>query len=79
MYKIAAIGRLETIIGFRALGIDIFPVEAREDALETLRTLACPNTKYAIIYIDETSASGITEEIGKYKDSASPAIVLIPG
>ena len=34
---------------------------------------------YAIIYIEENFAAQLQNEIGKFKDSPSPAIILIPG
>ena len=36
-------------------------------------------TIYAIIYIEENFAAQIQAEIDKFKDSPTPAIILIPG
>ena len=37
MYKIAVIGALDSVIGFKALGLDTFPVEDAEGAKKALR------------------------------------------
>ena len=40
MYKIAVIGGGDTVTGFKALGLDTFPVSGPEEATRTLRNLA---------------------------------------
>jgi V/A-type H+-transporting ATPase subunit F len=77
MYKIGMIGDRESVSGFRAVGIDVFPCEAAEDAGKTLHRLA--GEDYAIIYITESLAEKIEEEIDSYKDDKLPAIIPIPG
>lgn len=67
-------------MGFKALGLDVFPVEEAE-AKETLRELAkgAGGVNYAIIYVEENLAQACQTEIDKYKDKIAPAIILIPG
>lgn len=77
MYKIAAIGDGESIYGFAALGLDVFPVTEPKKAVKTIRRMA--NSNYAVIYITESLAAQIPEEIDRYRDSRIPAIILIPG
>ena len=77
MYKIAVLGDRESVMGFTALGFDAFPAEGVEAARETLRAIAKEN--YAVIYITEQLASGMEEDIARYTDSLTPAIILIPG
>ncbi len=48
-YKIAALGDRDSVIGFRALGLDVFPVDSVEQARSTLHRLAKEN--YAIVYL----------------------------
>ncbi len=80
MPKIAVMGGRETVIGFKALGLDIFPVANGAEAHETLHRLTHQSEgEYAIIYIEETTASEIMSDIAKFKDKPSPAIILIPG
>ena len=79
MLKIAVLGGRETVMGFKALGLDVFPVEGVEDARETLRRIARPDEGYAIIYVEESTAKDLSAEIDRFKDSPTPAIILIPG
>lgn len=77
MYKIAVMGDYDSIYGFATLGLSICPVRTREEAAETLRTLAAEY--YGIIYMTEAVAAQLTEEIEAYREKMLPAIIQIPG
>lgn len=77
MYKIAVVGDQDSVMGFKALGLDIFPAEEAEEARHTLHQLAREN--YAIIYLTEQLAVQLDAEVQRYKDQLTPAIILIPG
>ena len=79
MLKIAVIGGRDTVMGFKALGLETFPASDSASALKALRKLTKDSNDYAIIYIEETLAVNIQGEIDKFKDSPTPAIILIPG
>ena len=80
MLKIAVIGGRDTFMGFKALGLDTFPAESPSEAGKLLRQLTRESEEeYAIIYIEENFAAQLQSEIAKFKDSPSPAIILIPG
>lgn len=79
MLKIAVIGDRETVMGFKALGLSAFAATDAEDARGILRRLTKADEGYAIIYIEETFAAEIQADIDRFKDSPSPAIILIPG
>ena len=80
MYKIAVIGGADSVIGFKALGLDTYAVESGEEAGKVLREITKPrDEEYAIIYMEETVAAEIQSEIRKYDEKPSPAIILIPG
>ena len=66
-------------MGFKALGLETFPASDSAQALKALRKLTKDSNDYAIIYIEETLAVNIQGEIDKFKDSPTPAIILIPG
>ena len=67
-------------MGFKALGLDTFAAESPAEAGKLLRRLTRESEdEYAIIYIEETFAQQLNNEIAKFKDSPSPAIILIPG
>ncbi len=79
MLKIAVIGGSDTVMGFKALGLETFPAANADEAGRILRTITREGDDYAIIYIEETLAQELTQEIAKFKDSPTPAIILIPG
>ena len=67
-------------MGFKALGLDVFPVATAAEAKDTLRQLTRESEdEYAIIYIEENLAEALAHEIEKFKDKPTPAIILIPG
>ena len=76
-YQIAAIGDWESVMGFRALGLDTYPVTSVEEAREKVRELA--KTNCAVIYLTEQLAKDMEDVIAHYKDELRPAIILIPG
>lgn len=76
MYKVGVIGDGDSILGFMTAGFSVYPVSTPEEAAKTLHNLA--HEKYAIIFITENLADGIGEEIAKYRDTAVPAVILIP-
>jgi len=79
MLKIAVIGGRETVMGFTALGLDAFPVSDAAEAKQVLRGLTRDRNDYAIIYLEEGLAVALKSETDKFKDSPTPAIILIPG
>lgn len=81
MFKIAVVGGPDTVIGFKALGLDTFPVREAGEARQILKKLTKTDgaDTYAIIYMEEKLAQELTAEIDRFKDSPTPAIILIPG
>lgn len=77
MYKIAVMGDHQSIMGYGALGLDTYAVTDAELAAKTLGSLA--KKEYGIVYITESTAALIPDEIEKYRFSQLPAIILIPG
>lgn len=77
MYKIGVIGDKDSILGFKAVGFNVYPVTKSEEAREILHRLAGDN--YAAIYITEQIAKEMVEDIDRYKDEMFPAIIPIPG
>ena len=79
MLKIAVIGGRETVMGFKALGLEACPAADAAEAGQILRRLTRESEDYAIIYIEEALADALRHEIDRFKDSPKPAIILIPG
>ena len=76
-YRIAVIGDWESVMGFRALGLDTYPVTSVDEAKERVRELA--KTDCAIIYLTEQLAKEMEDVLARYKDELRPAIIMIPG
>ena len=77
MYKIAVLGDRDSVLGFKALGLEVVFAEEADTARHTLHRLAREN--YAVIYITEQLAQRIPNDIARYKDAVTPAVILIPG
>ena len=77
MYKIGVIGDRESILGFKAVGLDVFPVDDPDEARKILKRIA--KEDFAIIYITEQVYQFMMDEVDEYTDSRPPAIIPIPG
>lgn len=76
-YRIAVIGDWESVMGFRALGLDTYPVTSVDEAKDKVRELA--KADCAIIYLTEQLAKNMEDVLARYKDELRPAIIMIPG
>ena len=76
--RIAVIGDRESVMGFRALGLDVFPAEA--DTVKDIfrKVVKAEAPAYAIIYLTEELSVSIQAEIAAQKDELTPAVILIP-
>lgn len=79
MYKIAVIGGSDTVMGFKALGLETYPVSDAEEARKVLHHLTTECEHYAIIYMEENLAGPLAADIDRHKNDVTPAIILIPG
>lgn len=77
MAKIAVIGDRDSVLGFRALGLEVHTVEDSTEARRLLRKAA--EEGCAAVFLTEALAAPLQEEIDRYKEALTPAIVLIPG
>jgi V/A-type H+-transporting ATPase subunit F len=77
MYRIAVMGDKDSVLGFKALGLEVYPVDDAQQARSRLHALAKENC--AILYLTEQLAQQLQPEIARYKDALTPAIILIPG
>ena len=77
MNKIAVIGGRDSMLGFRALGLETCIAETGEQAKAAIHRMAKEN--YAIIYLTEHLAAQIPAEIERRREDLAPAIILIPG
>ena len=77
MYKIAVLGDSDSVLGFRALGLEACPVSDPEEGRQALHRMAKEN--FAILYLTEQLSAQLQPEIARYQDALTPAIILIPG
>ncbi|OQB14810.1 MAG: V-type sodium ATPase subunit G [Firmicutes bacterium ADurb.Bin193] len=76
MYRIGIIGDRESVLCFKAVGFDVSDTTEYEEARLALENFASKN--YAIIYVTEQIAKMLESEIEMYKESPTPAIIVIP-
>ena len=76
-YKIAVLGDKDSVLGFKALGLEVCPAQSADEAREIIHRLAKENC--AILYLTEQLAVQLQSELQRYKDALTPAISLIPG
>jgi len=76
MYRMGVIGDKDSILGFKALGLSVFPVTQPEQAARLIHRLAKEN--YAVLFVTEALAQDIKETIERYSAQPFPIITLIP-
>lgn len=77
MYKkIGVVGDKDSVLAFKALGIDVFPVVEADEARRIVDN--CAKNDYAVIFVTEQIAQKIEETIIRYNEELLPAIILIP-
>ena len=77
LYKIAAIGDRESVLGFRALGLEVYPADD-DSVKEIFRRLSHRDSHYAIIYVTEEFVPLLSAEISAVADELVPAVIPIP-
>lgn len=75
--KIGAIGENDVLLIFKAVGVEVFPVENSMEAAEKIAELA--KAEYGIIFITESIAEDIDDVIAEYSSRMLPSIVVVPG
>lgn len=77
MYRVAVIGDKDSVLAFKALGVEVYTVIDGNEASEKIKDLA--KEEVGVIFITEKLAQEIPSTIDKYRDQMTPAIILIPG
>ena len=77
MYKIGVLGDRDSVYGFGALGLEVFPVEEPEAGAKLLRRLA--EEGYAVLYVTEALCAQIPDELERLRERPLPAVVPMPG
>ncbi len=72
---IAVVGDKDSVLAFKAIGLDVFPVEGEADARETVKMVA---RTYSVIFITDKIAISIESLLKRYKSRPYPVVVPIP-
>lgn len=78
MYRIGVVGDKDSILFFKAIGMEVFPVIETEveENRKLIDHLAQEN--FGIIFITEQVAKPLTETLDRYNNKPTPGIILIP-
>lgn len=79
MHKIGVIGDKDSVLCFKAFGLDVFPVIESEAEENRKIVDRMAREGYGIIFVTEQIAESINETISRYDKEVTPAIILIPG
>ena len=74
--KIAVIGDKGSVLGFKAIGFDVFEAEEGQSIGELVSELA--KDQYGIIFVTEEIVALNQDVVERYKDDMVPAIIPIP-
>jgi len=75
-YNLAIIGSPDSVLGWKALGLETFGVMNKEEILQTLEEIE--KGDYAIVFITENWYEQIPEEIKKLQQQPLPAVISVP-
>lgn len=78
MHKIGVIGDQDSVVCFKALGLDVFPVSEQEPEENRKLIDRLVREEYGIVFITEQIARSVSETIDRYDKVTAPAIILIP-
>ena len=75
--KIAVIGNIDTIKGFKALGLDIFGIKSKEEARKALLSIYS-GKDYALVFLTEDWLIELRDKIKQFEERSLPALMVIP-
>jgi V/A-type H+-transporting ATPase subunit F len=76
MHKIGIVGNKDSILGFKALGVQVFPVDEAGDVENTLKTMV--DDGFSLIYVTEKAAQKAEAFIHDHRGSVLPIIISVP-
>lgn len=76
MYKVGVVGDKDSVLAFKALGIDVYTPIGAKEIEKTVHRLA--KESYGVIFITESLAMLIPDTLKEYEGGMIPSIVLIP-
>ena len=76
--RVAVLGDSESIKGFAAIGLDVFPCDAGADAAGMCRQLA-EGGEYAVMLMTEDLFVALEKERNRLAQGVWPAVIPLPG
>lgn len=73
--KIAVIGDKDSVLAFKAVGVEVYDATTAEEAQALIKRLS---NGYAVLFIAEDLAEQIPETLAKAKEQTYPVVVPIP-
>ncbi len=73
--KTAIVGDGDSIMVFKAAGVDSFPASDAKSARETLRKVA---REYAVIFLTEELALELSDFLKRFDEAPYPVVLTIP-
>ncbi len=73
--KMAVVGSAETIMVFKAAGVEAFPVTDEKSARETLRKVA---HDFPVVFLSEEFAEPLKDLLKRFDEGAYPVVLPIP-
>jgi len=75
--KIAIIGNLDIVKGFKSLGVDVFGINSKEEAKRALLEVYS-NKIYTLVLLMENWLIELKDEIKQFEQMSLPALIIIP-
>ncbi|HSV27114.1 MAG TPA: V-type ATP synthase subunit F [Sedimentisphaerales bacterium] len=75
--RVAALGGIDFVMPYKALGIETFPVEAARDAVHAAATSVAAGG-YGLVIVAENVAQWADEVLGKFAQEPVPCVVVMP-
>ncbi len=75
--RMAVMGDMGSVIGFRGLGLEVYPVDEQTNSEELLRELI-RSENYAVIFMTEQVMQACSDVVSQYRFDVLPALVPIP-
>ena len=74
--KIAVIGDKDSVLAFKAVGVEVYDATTAEQAASLIKKLS--QEQYAVLFVAESLAELIPDTLAKAKLQTYPAVVPIP-
>ena len=73
--KMAIVGAAESIMVFKAAGVDAFPAADEKSARDTLKRVA---REYPVVFLSEEYAAPLADLLKRFDEEAYPVVLPIP-